>query len=123
MRHVNFTIQLIWLLAFIWGFHAPVSAQEAFGGIAPGLYMPALQDSKPSFLKLYRVPGNFPALSTANPLRYLRTTPQPLTYQYKELALFCKMEVKLEKALRFPIRMRLGDVPYVDWMEGKRKNY
>ncbi len=36
-------------------------------------------------------------------------------------AFFCKLEDKLSKNAKFPIRMRLGDIRYVDVMEGKRK--
>jgi hypothetical protein len=42
-------------------------------------------------------------------------------YRYEDLAFFCRLEVKMEQALRFPVKFRLGDVPYVDWLEGKRK--
>lgn len=123
MRHVKLTIRLIWLLTFIWSFHAQASAQKAPTGVAPGLYMPEYQGYKPFFLPLHQIPRLFPQADVDYSLSTLRTSPQPRVYQYEELALFCKMEVKLEKAFRFPIRMRLGDVPYVDWMEGKRKNY
>lgn len=45
----------------------------------------------------------------------------PIIYSYHELAFFCKVEVKLEKAVKLPIKFRLGDVDYVDWLEGKRE--
>lgn len=35
-------------------------------------------------------------------------------------AFFCKLEDKLSKNAKFPVRMRLGDIRYVDAMEGKR---
>ena len=40
----------------------------------------------------------------------------PLAYAYKDLALFCKIEVKLEKVVKMPIKFRLGSVDYVDWL-------
>ncbi|MEZ4984210.1 MAG: hypothetical protein R2795_04100 [Saprospiraceae bacterium] len=40
---------------------------------------------------------------------------------YLELAFFCRVEVKMEKAARIPVLFRLGDVPYVDKLEGKRE--
>ena len=43
----------------------------------------------------------------------------PKIYSYHNLAFFCKVEVKLEKAAKFPIKFRLGDVNYVDHLEGK----
>lgn len=41
------------------------------------------------------------------------------SYNYNDLALFCKLDVKLEKAARFPLKFRLGEVQYVDQLEGK----
>lgn len=46
--------------------------------------------------------------------------PIPRAWCYSDLALFCKLEVKMEKAARFPVKFRLGDVEYVDRLEGKR---
>lgn len=43
----------------------------------------------------------------------------PKAYHYDNLAFFCKVEVDLEKASKFPIKFRLGDVEYVDRLEGK----
>jgi len=43
----------------------------------------------------------------------------PKIYNYHNLAFFCKVEVKLEEAVRFPVKFRLGDVNYVDQLEGK----
>lgn len=43
----------------------------------------------------------------------------PKLYTYDDLALFCKVEVRLEKAATFPVKFRLGDVNYVDQLEGK----
>lgn len=45
--------------------------------------------------------------------------PFPKIYSYHNLAFFCKIEVKLEKAAKFPVKFRLGDVNYVDQLEGK----
>ncbi len=47
----------------------------------------------------------------------------PQAWDYRHLALFCKLEVQMDKVFRLPVRIRLGDVPYVDWLEGKRKAY
>ena len=43
----------------------------------------------------------------------------PKIYDHNHLAFFCKVEVKLEKAAKFPIKLRLGDVDYVNQLEGK----
>ena len=47
----------------------------------------------------------------------------PAAYAYKDLAFFCKIEVKLEQAVKLPIKFRLGSVDYVDYLEGKRTSY
>jgi hypothetical protein len=45
--------------------------------------------------------------------------PIPSAYCYQNLAFFCKIEVKLEKASTFPVKFRLGSIPYVDFLEQK----
>ncbi len=37
------------------------------------------------------------------------------------LAFFCRLELKIEKTTKFPVKFRLGDVEYVDRLEGKRE--
>lgn len=44
---------------------------------------------------------------------------QPQTWSYQDLAFFCKLEVKLEKATNLPIKFRLGEVQYAENREGK----
>ncbi len=43
----------------------------------------------------------------------------PNVYSTEDLAFFCKMEVKIENKTKFPIKVRLGDIDYVNWQEGK----
>jgi len=54
-----------------------------------------------------------------NPFKTLPITPIPKAYCYEDLAIFCKLEVKLEKTFKFPIKIRLGEVNYVEMLEGK----
>jgi len=51
----------------------------------------------------------------------LRTSIQilPEKYYYHSIGFFCKKEVQLEKAVKLPLRVRLGSVGYTDKMEGK----
>jgi len=44
---------------------------------------------------------------------------QPSVYQYDRLGFFCKMEVQLERSVKFPVKFRLGTVQYVESLEGK----
>ncbi len=43
----------------------------------------------------------------------------PLVYSFRDLAFFCRLEVRMEKAVGFPVKFRLGDVQYVEQLEGK----
>ncbi|MEL7220217.1 MAG: hypothetical protein AAGJ93_02795 [Bacteroidota bacterium] len=47
----------------------------------------------------------------------------PSTYCVAELAFFCRLEVQMEKATKIPIRFRLGNVQYVDYLEGKHEGW
>lgn len=42
-----------------------------------------------------------------------------IAFDCNDLATFCRLELKLEKATKFPIKFRLGEVQYVERMEGK----
>ena len=53
------------------------------------------------------------------PTNPLQITPIPKAYSYEDLAVFCKLEVKLEETLKFPVKIRLGEVNYVEMLEGK----
>ncbi len=76
---------------------------------------PLLFTSQPVFLSKYRF-----SFSDFNKNRQT-SAPIPSYYDYDKLAFFCKVEVKLEKAVKLPIKFRLGDVEYVDRLEGKRE--
>ena len=49
---------------------------------------------------------------------YLYKTP-PATFYTNSLSFFCKQELEIEKAVKFPVKMRLGNVTYTDKLEGK----
>jgi len=43
----------------------------------------------------------------------------PTPWSYQRLAVFCKLDVQLERRMRVPVLFRLGDVQRVEAMEGK----
>jgi len=85
--------------------------------------------SQPPIKSLFGSNLNLPLLKKAkvseenNTIINTSSQKMPLVYAYKDLALFCKIEVKLEKVVKMPIKFRLGSVDYVDWLEGKRDRY
>ncbi|MEL7122877.1 MAG: hypothetical protein AAFO07_25745 [Bacteroidota bacterium] len=42
----------------------------------------------------------------------------PNAWSYDELGMFCKLDIKLEKAVKMPVKFRLGDLDSVDRKEG-----
>lgn len=56
------------------------------------------------------------------PLTEMVPNKLPQAWSYTDLAFFCRLEVKLEKAAKLPIKFRLGEVQYVENMEGKYGN-
>ena len=51
--------------------------------------------------------------------RPLNVSDMPKAYSYQDLGFFCKLEVQMEKRAKFPVKVRLGEVQYVERMEGK----
>jgi hypothetical protein len=56
-----------------------------------------------------------------------KTTPSVLTpisfvFSVNNLPFFCKLEYKMGVEKQYPLKIRLGDVQYVDQLEGKNKN-
>jgi hypothetical protein len=98
------------LLCWFWGCMLP--AQNA------------LLRFDPKWAKEHHVDFNKTKLLVAQPSpKQSMQMPVPQAWCYSDLAFFCKIEVKMEKAIRFPVKFRLGDVGYVDRLEGKRATY
>ena len=46
----------------------------------------------------------------------------PASHYVNSLPFFCRKELQLEKALRFPVKVRMGSVEYTDRLEGKTRS-
>lgn len=90
----------------------------SFSNIPPFQYSktPIFQHSNILF-NIYHLPLN---LSPYKPISLYTNSNIPNLHRYEHLPIFCKIEVKMEQAAKFPIKVRLGDVEYVDRLEGKR---
>ena len=90
---------------------------------APGLQVPPLA-TETSWWSLSPLPTLLHSALPTQPLplrQALRQSPVlPPAYRYEDLALFCKWEVRMEKTAKIPVKVRLGDVPTVDRLEGKQ---
>jgi hypothetical protein len=91
----------------------------------PRLLVPRVTGVTVHSAPLFTAPGLFAIKSTA--ISGLTTgsaalaAPAPYRNRYSvaSLPFFCKLEVHLERAVKIPIKFRLGDVQYVDRLEGK----
>lgn len=89
-----------------------------------GVRATAIPDVRPPFHRPF-----YPLLSdgesltdfTAPDLRTSMLQPRltPQAYRMAEPAFFCRIEARMEKTAGLPVRFRLGDVQYVDYLEGK----
>lgn len=82
-------------------------------------YQPALQVSKYKKLaekKLTQTIDNqqFDTETLANSVRHL-----PSVFAVDKMPFFCKIEYKMGLNKKLPVKFRLGDVQYVDELEGK----
>lgn len=104
----------------------PVYGQRSSSNAAPGLRLPGDTIRTPP--AIYQLPSmsvlpSWRALESATRKQVLEAPPMPAAYSYDKLGAFCKWEVQLEKAARMPVKFRLGEVQYVERLEGKLPDY
>lgn len=68
--------------------------------------------------------GLFQSVATSTPSypvlkAFLTVGEVPKAWRYCDLGLFCKLDVQLEKAVKFPVKFRLGEAQEVERKEGK----
>jgi hypothetical protein len=106
---INKVLIIIWLVVI---FGLECTAQIS-GKSIPELHKES--SSKPMYLHTFH---RLPIMLTMQ----APTTQIPNVHRYEHLAFFCRLEVKMEQRLKIPFKFRLGDVPYVDRLEGKRRD-
>lgn len=74
--------------------------------------------NKPAALPTLKVSQNF---SSTPPLPTIKAL--PTGYYYNSIGFFCQKELQVEKALKMPLKFRLGSLNYTDKMEGKGQTY
>ena len=70
-------------------------------------------------LSNFTTPSLTPIVKRTSYLTSVKTI--PTSYYVNTLPFFCKKELQLEKALKFPVKIRMGSVEYTDKMEGKSR--
>lgn len=97
----------------------------ALSPAGPGLRIPA--DTIPATPAFYTLPSVslIRSVMSSEPARrqQLAAPRMPSAYSYQDLGAFCKWEVQLERAAHLPVKVRLGEVQYVERMEGKMPDY
>ncbi len=97
-----------------------LQAQESIGVRANDSLLPIYKDYFPApFIpsgELIMAAKSYPAdIQAVRPPVDL----SDIKFNIDHLATFCRLELKLEKATKFPVKFRLGEVQYVEQMEGK----
>ena len=93
----------------------PACDLSEFSSLSLNVYPPFFHSGQVLFNKPFLYKNDFPDFGSDK----ISIMSVPNVYSYHDLAFFCKMEVKIEKAARFPVKLRLGDVNYVNLLEGK----
>jgi hypothetical protein len=76
---------------------------------------------------LYKFKSNNRDSFVLNPYTKFKAPPSvfaPISFVFSvnNLPFFCKLEYKMGVEKQYPLKIRLGDVQYVDQLEGKNKN-
>jgi len=85
----------------------------ALGVVIPDLISTLDQTSDSNLFSPIKTPRQWQSVNVPSPDR------SPRVYNYHEIGIFCKLDVKLDKVSKFPVRFRLGTQEVVDRKEGK----
>ncbi|NJL74194.1 MAG: hypothetical protein HC892_03275 [Saprospiraceae bacterium] len=97
-------------------------AQGQTSAAISGLSIPELHTkpkysfARKSVLYWYSIPSsNYQSSITKSPNAHLELSKD----YYQHLGFFCKIEIQMERQAKMPVRFRLGEVDYVNRLEGK----
>ncbi len=111
------------LLCPVFAFAQPTARLSLFGKNLHQLRQLAAPETAPFFfLEKHRTTvflKNWPTENAIPVANFFKKTALPPAFCAAELAFFCRLELKMDKVLRTPVRFRLGSQEYVDWLEGK----
>ena len=85
----------------------------SLGVVIPDLISTLDQTSDSNLFSPIKTPRQWQSVNVPSPDR------SPRVYNYHEIGIFCKLDVKLDKVSKFPVRFRLGTQEVVDRKEGK----
>ncbi|MCB9339941.1 MAG: hypothetical protein H6577_17590 [Lewinellaceae bacterium] len=111
--------KLIFLLPLLCSLWMDAVAQKAALRFSPKMAETFLRSPHVDFSKNYQMASWRYFQKEGRPAGLPVPTALPDIYDCNALAFFCRVEVKLEKVVTFPVKFRLGDVQYVDKLEGK----
>ncbi len=118
MLHKTIKLTALGLSFFLATALLPLYGQETGHELISGKSIPALR-KKEILTVPERLFSFLPLLGNKRPHWTPSQPGIPLYYRYEALGFFCKVEVQLEKYTRIPIKIRLGEVQYVERLEGK----
>ena len=121
LRNRSFISKLVLIASLLGGAHLAFGQTKQQWYHISGKSLVELQEKMPLPFKPQLWPfQKFQVKRTKNETpKLMMNTPIPSVYNYHNLAMFCKLEVQLEHTVKFPIKVRLGEVQYVEKMEGK----
>lgn len=103
---------------FTWSVRPTVQAQSL---LRTSQYKHVLETSPVTFkyIPLFQLDNISLDLPISNAIEKSVIDLSDIQFNARDMATFCRLELELEKATKFPIKIRIGEVQYVERLEGK----
>jgi hypothetical protein len=126
--------QCYFLVVFIFLFYGKIFPQKnsTFPSIYNNLAYSGLTSSFPATYPLKKDPISSAELMNIRiaskfdfsghgptPIKLIQLNPLSASFYREHLSFFCRKELEIEKATSIPLRLRLGSLQYVNWLEQK----